>query len=670
MKLKKSFPSFILAMAMTFSLVGCGTEKKANNTTIESVTIESEAKAEPQATSTDTTEEKTEETADIDDKVSDIVSKMTVQQKICQMIIIGLRYDITNEKSATELDQDYKDMLKKYDFGGVLLMVGNFVDADQTVDLVYDCQEASCNSELGIPMFVSTDQEGGRVNRLNYGSMGPGNMALAASDDLTMTKEYAGIIGEELSSLGINMDFAPVSDVNNNPNNPIINVRSFSDDPQLVSKNVGPFIQGLREKNILVALKHFPGHGNVSEDSHTHLPCADYTLDEIKACELIPFETGISEGAEMIMTAHIQYPKIEQDTYVSKEDGKEVYLPATLSRKIMYDMLRKDMGFDGLIVTDAMNMDAIATHFDPIDAGMMAINADVDILLEPVDVYKDDEVNTFSKVDEYVESLVGRVESGEISESELDDSVARILKYKMESGVYDNALAKTREEMKADAEKTVGSAEHHKREWEMTEKCMTLLENDDSCLPLDGNSDARSLILYPNEDKQYTVDYALTRLEKNGLLKKSQVTAINYEKLTADDEALQSALADSDQVIVITMANEYNKELDKIFDQADENDKKTILISMNTPYAATCYDDIDAILCGFNSEGNAHDEEGNGPFNMNVAVAISTVFGASVPQGKLPLNIPEISEITDDGIVFSTEIEYERGFGLMNWEDR
>ena len=492
-------------------------------------------------------------------------------------------------------------------------------------------------------------------------------MALAASDDTGLTRECAKMIGQEISSLGCNVDFAPVSDVNNNPNNPIINVRSFSDAPELVAKNVGPFIQGLKESKMMVSLKHFPGHGNVSEDSHTHLPCADYSLEEIKSCELIPFEEGIKEGADMIMTAHIQYPEIEKETYISKEDGKEVYLPATLSRKIMKELLRDEMGFEGLIVTDAMLMDAIATHFDPIDAATMTINADVDLLLEPVDVYKDDENDDFSDIADYINGIVARVKSGEISESELDDSVERILKCKIENGVYDNALSKTKEEMRAEAERTVASAGHLKREWEMAEECMTLIKNDDSCLPFDGNSNDKTLILYPNGDKEYTVDYALTKLEDKSLLNKSLVTAISYEELSFDDEKLQSTLKASDRIIVITMATEYNEVLGKVFDQAEGDGKKTLLLSLNMPYTASCYKNADAVLCGFCSEGNSHDEDGNGPFNLNVAVAISASFGDSVPQGKLPLIIPEISEKTDDGIIFSDKALYERGYGLMNW---
>ena len=164
--------------------------------------------------------------------------------------------------------------------------------------------------------------------------------------------------------------------------------------PELTAEHVTAFIKGLNAAGISSALKHFPGHGNVDEDSHTHLPCSDLSLEELKECELVPFQAGIDAGTDMIMTAHIQFPKIEKETYVSIQDGEEILLPATLSRTIVTGLLREKMGYSGIVITDAMVMDAIDTQFDLVDASVMAINADVDILLCPVDLYKDDEVNT------------------------------------------------------------------------------------------------------------------------------------------------------------------------------------------------------------------------------------------------------------------------------------
>ena len=190
-----------------------------------------------------------------------MISEMTTQEKLAQMMIVALRSDLSNEKTATEIDRDYAEMLTKYDFGGILLFAGNVVDPAQTVTLIRDSQEAAMKSAGGIPMFICVDQEGGSVNRVPFGTTGSGNMALAATGDTSLTEESAKMLGDEIRALGFNMDFAPVSDVNSNPANPIIGVRSFSDDPELVAEHVTAFIKGMDSAKISTALKHFPGHG-------------------------------------------------------------------------------------------------------------------------------------------------------------------------------------------------------------------------------------------------------------------------------------------------------------------------------------------------------------------------------------------------------------------------
>ncbi len=414
MEKKKKFLSLALSAILGLTLTGCKTAEQET----------------PSAQDQETPAEK-----DPDEEIREFISSMTTEQKLSQMMIVGLRSDGNNSKTATEINQDYADLLKKYDFGGIILFTGNIQNPAQTVKLISDSQAAAMSSETGMPMFICVDQEGGMVNRVSFGTTSSGNMALAATGSSALAEESAKMLGDEISALGFNMDFAPVSDVNSNPANPIIGVRSFSDDPQTVSEYVASFIKGLRAAGISTALKHFPGHGNVGEDSHTHLPCSEFTLEEIRQCDLIPFQAGIEEGTDMIMTAHIQFPEIEKETYVSTQDGKEVTLPATLSRTIINDLLRNEMGYDGIVITDSMVMEAIASHFDPADAAVLAINAGVDILLCPVDLYNDSELDTLPKMDEYMAALVKRVEAGDIKTEELDDSVFRILKLKKEKNL-------------------------------------------------------------------------------------------------------------------------------------------------------------------------------------------------------------------------------------------
>ncbi|MBQ6594449.1 MAG: hypothetical protein IJH78_02175 [Clostridia bacterium] len=603
-------------------------------------------------------------TADQGDEIREIISHMTPEQKLAQMMIVALRSDGANKRSATAVDRSCADLLRKYGFGGIILFSGNIVDVPQTVSLIHDAQAAAAGSEAGIPMFICVDQEGGMVNRVSFGTASPGSMALAAAGDVSLTEESAKMLGDEIAALGFNMDFAPVSDVNSNPANPVIGVRAFSDDPAVVSRSVTAFIKGLHAAGISSALKHFPGHGNVAEDSHTHLPCSDLSLDELRKCDLVPFRAGIRAGIDMIMTAHIQYPRIERETYVSIQDGREVHLPATLSHTIITDLLRKEMGYDGVVITDAMEMEAIASHFDPIDASVLAINAGVDILLCPVDLYKDGETDTFLRMEAYMTGLLERFGAGDISEEELDDSVFRILKLKREKGLSIGWRLPSAEEQAARAKAAVGTAEHHAREWKIAQAGMTLLKNENAALPL-GKGDP-VLILYPTKSRSASVEYAVARLAREGLADPSRITRMCYSALSAENADLRKALSGAEAVVILSQSVSRNEEMVRVIDMAHEGGKAAVLLSLNLPYDAACYENADAVLCAYQPYGSAHDEEGNGPFNLNVAVALCTAFGQSVPTGTLPVNVPRIT-VSGEGIVFEDELLYERWAGLQGF---
>ncbi|MBQ6438890.1 MAG: hypothetical protein IJJ06_01965 [Mogibacterium sp.] len=632
--MKNRWIAILLVLIMTFSLCSCGGHEKGT-----------------------------------DEQINKMIEGMTTEQKLAQMMVVAFRSDSHNTKTATEISPAYEELLKKYGFGGIIMFGGNIEDAEQTVKMIRDCQTAAMASEQGVPLLVCADQEGGLVNRVSFGVTGSGSMALAATGDTKLAEECADMLGQEIAALGFNMNFAPVSDVNNNPNNPVIGIRAFSDDPETVAKYVPAFLNGLSKNKISSALKHFPGHGNVGEDSHTGLPSSELTIDELKECELVPFQAGIDAGADMIMTAHIQYPNIEKETYKSRKDGKTVNLPATLSHAIINGLLRETMGYDGIVITDAMDMDAIAEHFNPIDAAVMSINAGVDILLCPVDLYQDDETDTFPKMEKYMKRLVKKVESGDIKEEELDDSVARILKLKYEKGIMKDTLADSEEDQLDRVKEVVGSEKHLTRDWEITQKSMTLLKNSTGMLPLDGNSGKHTVILATNEYRMPTVEYALERLEKEGLLDASTVTTINYDGMQFNDDGLQKALKDADQLIILSQSADRNDLVDRAIWRVHQNEGgKALLLSLNLPYDAATYKDADAILCAYHPYGSAHDADGNGPFNMNLAVALCTVYGQSVPQGKLPVNVPKVDIAEDGTATFLDEVLYERGSGLKNWK--
>ena len=338
----------------------------------------------------------------VPDEPDDYLSSMSTEDKISQMIMPAFRYYIDEEgnwTNVTEITDDIEAALEKHSFGGVILFGQNTPTNEGTTRLTDAMQKANAKGGDRPQLLITIDQEGGDVTRLGQGTVTPGNMALGAANDTALTKEAASIIGSELSAVGVNADFAPDVDVNNNPANPVIGVRSFSDDPQIVAEQGAAFVQALNEAGVISTLKHFPGHGDTDTDSHTGLPLINKRYDEIKQNELIPFRACIDAGTQMIMTAHIQYPQIETNTYQSKQTGEDIYLPATLSKTIITDILRSDMGYSGVVITDAMEMDAISKHFDKYDAAALAIEAGVDIMLMPVGtVTKAD----FEELDTYI----------------------------------------------------------------------------------------------------------------------------------------------------------------------------------------------------------------------------------------------------------------------------
>ena len=285
-----------------------------------------------------------------------LVSGMTLDEKLSQMIIPAIR--TWDETEVTDLDAvpKLKEALKKHQYGGIILFGQNIKDTEQTVELVSELQANNLeneNASVHIPYLMPVDEEGGVVIRVSDGTRMTGNMAIGATGDAAEENALTTgrIIGEELLALGFNADFAPVVDVNNNAGNPVIGVRSFSDDPKTVAALGKSYMDGLSGEDIVACCKHFPGHGDTSVDSHIGTPSVDKTYEELQKTELVPFEAMIKNGVDMVMTAHITFPKIDDN--VTFSDGSKGYYPATMSPKIITDILRGDLGYNNVVVTDA-----------------------------------------------------------------------------------------------------------------------------------------------------------------------------------------------------------------------------------------------------------------------------------------------------------------------------
>lgn len=602
--------------------------------------------------------------------VDQLLAEMSTEQKIEQMMMITLRpWSDRNEEavSVTALNDEQKRFIEDHNFGGVCLFADNIQSTAQTVTLTNSIQQAALNSECGIPMLISADQEGGIIYRLSTGTPTCGNMALGATGDTRLAYENAAIIGSEIKALGINTDLAPVLDVNNNPSNPVINIRSFSSSASIVSENGTQYIKGLQKEGVITCCKHFPGHGDTGTDSHTGLPLINKSYEELKKQELLPFSIAVNSGTDMIMTAHIQFPQIEPETYTSISSGEEISLPATLSKTIITEILRNDYGFDGVVSTDSMVMDAIKNNFDNVSSATLAINADVDIILEPMMIQSNADI---AKMEQYIADVADQVEKGNIPEETVDKSVTRILNMKKERGILDYTPADADE-----AQKIVGSVEHREKALQIAGKAITLIKNDNDILPLKLGENGKVTFFYPYANSENNVPFVLERLKKEGVIAEG-VTADGIWHRNHNADEFEENIKNSDAVILafemystdnLDAANEGRgwqaRFADDLIALAHKNGKKVIFISANIPYDIARFQEADAIIASYCA--NAMDElpvEGRESlaYGENYPAALMTIFGGNSPTGKLPVDIYAVNENAE----YTDDILFPLGYGL------
>lgn len=341
-----------------------------------------------------------------------LLAKMSLEEKIYQMFIVTPEQLRGSGGTVTQIDSVLQAALQQRPVGGVICFEGHIRTPAQTTGLLAGLQTAS---RLGL--FIAVDEEGGRVARLGKNSaMGttafPPMLEIGESGSTENARNVGRTIGKEIKPFGFNLDLAPVADVFSNPNNPAVGNRCFSRDPRIAAEMVAACVEGFKESGMLCTLKHFPGHGDTETDTHYGAAISNKTLKELQECEFLPFQAGIAAGADVIMIAHLSLPNVT---------GND--LPATLSREIITGLLREQLGFNGLIITDAMNMEAITKYFSPGEAAVMTIQAGTDIVLMPNDL--SDAVN----------GVLSAVKNGKLSEARINESVYRILHAKLEQGI-------------------------------------------------------------------------------------------------------------------------------------------------------------------------------------------------------------------------------------------
>ena len=637
----RKLTAVLLSSVLLFGMVSCSSGQGQTETSalVTEVPVQTSETSLP----TETTVSQEEL---VNERVGQTLAGMTLEQKVQQMMFVSFR--------VPELTEEMTACLEEYSFGGFIIFGQNVVDVEQTMDFISDVQTANQDGG-GIPMFIGIDQEGGGVTRLSYGTVGVGNMALAATGDPQQDHDMAYIHGSELALLGVTNNFAPVLDINNNPANPVIGARSFSDDPDTAAQFGLAYMSGMTESGIISTLKHFPGHGNTDVDSHTGFPCINSTYEELQQFELVPFQAAIDAGAGMIMTAHIQYPQIESETYTSIGTGEEVYIPATMSRTILTDILRGDMGFEGVVVTDALEMDAIADNFAPEDVIRMTMNAGADMLMMPF-AYDDEGLQ---KLRDWAGIAVSLVENGQVDESRVDESVRRILRLKITSGLIDITDFTVTPEALSAAQQNVGGPANLQAAQQIAYNAVTMLQNNNA-FPLQVQEGDSVQVIFADSCASRTGTGELVRqtLIEQGVLPED----VDFRVMahTSDNTAeCLAAAQDATHLILVyctyaaacldpaTADGFSSAAFDQIIEARHEAGLNVIFISCGLPYDAARFPDADAILLTYASSPMSAIVTDDGPapsYAPNLPCAFYTCFGVEEPGGMLPVNIPALDE--------------------------
>lgn len=650
--------------------------------------------------------------ADESTDVNAIVASMTLDEKISQMIIPAIRtWDGNNVTDLSDVS-DLSAALRAHQYGGVILFGQNVADTEQTARLVSDLQEnnAQIQASTNIPYFTPIDEEGGIVLRLSMGTRMTGNMAVGATGEnaITNARTTGRVLGEECAALGFNVDYAPDVDVNSNPANPVIGTRSFSDDPAAVGPLATAYAEGLAQSNVIATYKHFPGHGDTGVDSHTGTPSVNKTYDQIKAGELVPFQHVIDNGADMIMTAHITFPLI--DDAQTFGDGSTGYYPATMSKKMITDILRTDMGFSGVVVTDALEMDAIANaklvegekgsvEYSA-NVAEKVINAGVDILLIPTDLKNADAAAFY---DAYIDALIQKVEQGVVPETRINESVTRILNLKNKYGILDAITTSSNiDDVVATAKLTVGSDAHHTEEAAIAAQAITLVKNEGAALPISGYG-SKVVILGRETADNVAIASAISQLQEAGVVdpdayvnnisggqtsgsadSSTQITIGHYYNVGTGKvdypEEVKAAVLQADSVVCFSKmyglaalqpSGVIYQGVSEVLADAHAAGAKFILLSGNLPYDAARYAEADAVSLAYMCSGTGIDPTDRtsasgtaGAYNANIIAGVESLFDNVAPSGKLPVNIPVMAAADDGTISYSEETLYPRGYGL------
>ncbi|OPA81309.1 beta-N-acetylhexosaminidase [Paenibacillus selenitireducens] len=530
--------------------------------------------------------------------------QLTLEEKIGQMLICGFDGLTPNDH--------IQQLIEKHHIGGVIYFSRNYANVKQIADLSYELQQMNAASSQ-VPLFVSIDQEGGMVARIDNDevTLVPGNMSIGASRDDELAYEAAVICAKELRQMGINVNFAPSLDINNNPKNPVIGVRSYGENADLVSELGIATIEGYQSSDLAATAKHFPGHGDTAVDSHYGLASVPHNQARLMKLELAPFIRAIQAGVDMIMTAHVMFPAFEPEQ-----------IPATLSRRVLHDLLRVQLAYEGIIITDCLEMHAISKEFGVAEGAVKAVEGGADIVLVS---------HTLQEQVAAIEALIGAVRSGRIQEEQIDVSVKRILalKHKRHVGEYEQLTGSVAEQF--------GTAERKDLIRQLTEKSITLVK-DEQQLPL--NLSEPTLVIWPEVRHHTQVDEPIVQAYTLGPALAELGANVKEFRIATHptEEDIQSAIqlaAQYKQVVVVTynaVSELHEGQVEIVRQIAARNDVALVVASTRNPYDLNQFSEVKTYLCCYE----------NRPMTMSALAKVLT--GQLKAQGKLPVTLsPEYS---------------------------
>jgi len=510
-----------------------------------------------------------------------VLGRMTFEQKVGQLMMVGF--------GGTAVNDDISALVRGRQVGGICLFKRNIVSVEQVARLNDGLRVLLADT---IPPFIAVDQEGGNVVRIADGAVVlPGNMALGATGSVELAYQAGRAQGEDLKRMGFSMNLAPVLDVNTNPRNPVIGIRSFGDQPSVVARLGAEFIRGQQDANIVTVAKHFPGHGNVDADSHRSLPVIrDSKADILRQLE--PFERAIRAGLDGLMTAHVAVPSLTGDS-----------VPATLSKPILTDLLRRQLGFNGLVLTDELEMEAIAQRYGVGRAAVMAIQAGADMVLVPW---------TPEKKLEVYQALLGSGRSGDITPERLDDAVRHIVSAKIRRGLFlppqplEERLAAMAGPPVTDIVRSV------------SRDSVTLLRSDSRFFPLRLNG-KRLLVVTAEEN----LGRAILRRAPGARV----VVVPAYPGLEKRAELRERvhALAKDADIVVVGVLNSRQLEL---VTMAATTDRPVLVVTMGLPYLAEQVTEARAVLALYSYRASSAE------------AGAAALFGEQGTPGHLPVGLP------------------------------